>query len=59
MKSITVARNYAEALFAAGENYGELIDAVAGAVQADLDGGYGHSQKVCDFRGGEGMGFAQ
>lgn len=35
MKSVTVARNYAEALFAAGEKYGELIDAVAGAVQAD------------------------
>ena len=35
MKSITIARNYAEALFAAGEKYGELIDAVAGAVQAD------------------------
>lgn len=41
MKSVTVARNYAEALFdAAGrrsqtERYGELIDAVAGAIQAD------------------------
>ena len=35
MKSVTVARNYAEALFAAGEKYGELIDAVAGAVKAD------------------------
>jgi F-type H+-transporting ATPase subunit delta len=35
VKSITIARNYAEALFAAGEKYGELIDAVAGAVQAD------------------------
>ena len=41
MKSVTVARNYAEALFAAGEakgkaqEFGELIDAVAGAVAAD------------------------
>lgn len=35
MKSITVARNYAEALFAAGPTYGELLDAVAGAIQAD------------------------
>lgn len=41
MKSTTVARNYAEALLAAGEAsrqvepFGELIDAVAGAVQAD------------------------
>lgn len=35
MKSITVARNYAEALFAAGDTYGELLDAVAGAIQAD------------------------
>ena len=35
MKSITVARNYAEALFAAGDQYGELLDAVAGAIQAD------------------------
>ena len=41
MKSVTVARNYAEALFAAGEAlgtapaFGELIDAVAGAVAAD------------------------
>jgi F-type H+-transporting ATPase subunit delta len=35
VKSVTVARNYAEALFAAGDTYGSLIDAVAGAVQAD------------------------
>ena len=45
MKSVTVARNYAEALFAAGaakgggggqaELFGALIDAVAGAVAAD------------------------
>jgi len=35
VKSVTVARNYAEALFAAGDKFGELLDAVAGAVQAD------------------------
>ena len=35
MKSVTVARNYAEALFAAGDAFGELMDAVAGAVSAD------------------------
>ena len=35
MKSITVARNYAEALFAAGDQFGGLLDAVAGAIQAD------------------------
>ena len=35
MKSVTVARNYAEALFAAGDKFGGLLDAVAGAVQAD------------------------
>ena len=35
MKSVTVARNYAEALFAAGDEFGPLLDAVAGAVQAD------------------------
>lgn len=35
MKSITVARNYAEALFAVGDKYGALLDGVAGAVQAD------------------------
>ena len=35
MKSITVARNYAEALFAAGAQFGEVLDAVAGAIQAD------------------------
>lgn len=43
MKSTTVARNYAEALFLAAEaqggdsveDYGRLIDAVAGAVAAD------------------------
>jgi F-type H+-transporting ATPase subunit delta len=35
VKSVTVARNYAEALFAAGDQHGPLIDAVAGAVQAD------------------------
>ena len=31
MKSVTIARNYAEALFAAGD----VLDAVAGAIQAD------------------------
>lgn len=41
MKSATVARNYAEALLAAAESggrvelFGRLMDAVAGAVQAD------------------------
>ena len=35
MKSVTIARNYAEALFAAGDSFGELLDAVAGAVAAD------------------------
>ena len=43
MKSITIARNYAEALFLAGEaagdaaveRYGRLLDAVSGAIQAD------------------------
>jgi len=41
LKSTTVARNYAEALFTAGEakrraeGYGELLDAVAGAIAAD------------------------
>jgi F-type H+-transporting ATPase subunit delta len=41
LKSTTVARNYAEALFAAGEAqrraeaYGELLDAVVGAIAAD------------------------
>ncbi|HEX4560387.1 MAG TPA: ATP synthase F1 subunit delta [Gemmatimonadales bacterium] len=41
MKSTTVARNYAEALFTAAEQkrqterFGELMDAVAGAVSAD------------------------
>jgi len=41
VKSVTVARNYAEALFEAAqesrqlERYGRLMEAVAGAVQAD------------------------
>ena len=35
MKSVTVARNYAQALFAAGDKYGAVLDAVAGAIQAD------------------------
>ena len=43
MKSTTIARNYAEALFLAGEaaggdaveRYGRLLDVVAGAIQAD------------------------
>ena len=35
MKSVTIARNYAEALFAAGDKFGELLDAVAGAIAAD------------------------
>lgn len=40
MRSVTIARNYAEALFALGERsgqtsgFGELIDALAAAVQA-------------------------
>ena len=40
MRSETIARNYAEALFALGENsgqsaaYADLIDAVAGAIEA-------------------------
>jgi F-type H+-transporting ATPase subunit delta len=35
VKSITIARNYAEALFAAGDQFGEVLDAVAGAIGAD------------------------
>ncbi|MEX2157616.1 MAG: ATP synthase F1 subunit delta [Gemmatimonadales bacterium] len=35
MKSVTIARNYAEALFAVGPKFGEILDAVAGAIQAD------------------------
>jgi F-type H+-transporting ATPase subunit delta len=35
VKSVTVARNYAEALFAASDKHGALLDAVAAAVQAD------------------------
>jgi len=35
VKSVTIARNYAEALFAVGDSFGELIDAVAGAVGSD------------------------
>ena len=35
MKSVTIARNYAEALFAVGDSFGEVLDAVAGAVTAD------------------------
>ena len=35
MKSVTIARNYAEALFAAGDKFGGALDAVAGAIQAD------------------------
>ena len=35
MKSVTVARNYAEALLAAGDKFGGLLDAVAGAIHAD------------------------
>jgi F-type H+-transporting ATPase subunit delta len=35
VKNVTVARNYAEALFAAGDGFGPLLDAVAGAIQAD------------------------
>ena len=35
MKSVTVARNYAQALFAAGDQHGPVLDAVAGAIQAD------------------------
>jgi F-type H+-transporting ATPase subunit delta len=42
MKSVTIARNYAEALFEAAaargktDRYGVFIDAVAGAVQSDV-----------------------
>lgn len=35
MKSITVARNYAQALFAASDEHGELLDTVAAAIHAD------------------------
>ncbi len=35
MKSVTIARNYAEALFAAGDKFGGVLDAVAGAIQGD------------------------
>jgi F-type H+-transporting ATPase subunit delta len=35
VKSVTIARNYAEALFAAGDKFGALLDAVAGAIGAD------------------------
>jgi len=35
VKSVTIARNYAEALFAAGDKFGGALDAVAGAIQAD------------------------
>ena len=35
MKNVTIARNYAEALFAAGDRFNEILDAVAGAVEAD------------------------
>jgi len=35
VKSVTVARNYAEALFAAGAKFGDVLDAVAGAISAD------------------------
>jgi F-type H+-transporting ATPase subunit delta len=35
VKSVTIARNYAEALFAVSPKFGELIDAVAGAIAAD------------------------
>jgi len=35
VKSVTIARNYAEALFAAGDKFGGALDAVAGAIQGD------------------------
>ena len=35
MKSVTVARNYAEALFAAGDQFGPVLDAIAGAIASD------------------------
>ena len=35
MKSVTIARNYAEALFAASDKHAALLDTVAGAIQAD------------------------
>jgi F-type H+-transporting ATPase subunit delta len=35
VKSVTIARNYAEALFAAGTKFSEVLDAVAGAIAAD------------------------
>ena len=35
MKSVTIARNYAEALFAASDKHGEVLDTVAAAIQLD------------------------
>jgi F-type H+-transporting ATPase subunit delta len=35
LKSVTVARNYAEALFSVSAAFGDLLDAVAGAIAAD------------------------
>jgi len=35
LKSVTVARNYAEALFTVSDEFGDLLDAVAGAIAAD------------------------
>jgi len=36
VKSVTIARNYAAALFAAGAGFNEILDAVAGAIEADV-----------------------
>jgi len=35
VKSVTIARNYAAALLAAGDRFNEVLDAVAGAIEAD------------------------
>jgi F0F1-type ATP synthase delta subunit len=35
VKSITIARNYAEALFGAGDKFGDVLDAIAGAIASD------------------------
>jgi F-type H+-transporting ATPase subunit delta len=35
LKSVTIARNYAEALFTVSDTFGDLLDAVAGAIAAD------------------------
>jgi F-type H+-transporting ATPase subunit delta len=35
VKSVTIARNYAEALLAVGPEFADMVDAIAGAVQSD------------------------